>query len=328
MATQTITDAVVVPQDPGTGIDNADDVLSAGVAALLARYEEGTYVDEGLAFANIDAANDEVDVTSGIAFIEDDLSSTTSERGSGGRAQIQSTRVSGYDTEIPADQAYLVIVPTDQTDLGLDADAENDVYLSVDPTAQNSATLHFGSSINAPSDPSIELGTVDSSDGSVVARPSDDAAVTRRSMTAVEGAITGETFVRATRDTETNSISSGTRTSIFDGASKDVRDEYSGSSFTPDKDGEYVVMGIVRLGGSTAAGNTIQVRVRDTAAGVNPNNGLAEFDCPDSSPFLNFVIPVELEAGNNYQIQVTNIDSSFTVTKNSEGVIKRSVVHD
>lgn len=167
MSTQTVTDAVVLPQDSGTGTSSKDDAISAAAAALLSRYNGGGDKRErGLDFANIDTTNETVDVTAGEAFIEDDSGSTSNERGSGGNPQIQSTSTSGYDTEIPENNAYLVILPTDQTGLSLGTDNVNDVFLSVDPTNQNSVTLHFGNGISTPSDPHVKLGTVDTSDGS------------------------------------------------------------------------------------------------------------------------------------------------------------------
>lgn len=192
MATQTVTDAIAVPQDPGTGTSSKDDAISAAIDALMARYDgEGSYVDRGLAFANVDTTNDEVDVTAGEAFIEDDSTSTSNDRGSGGNPQVQSTSTSGYDTEIPENNAYLVVLPTDQTNLSLGTDNVNDVFLSVDPTAQNSVTLHFGNGISTPSDPSVTLGTVNTSSG----------ATTRSADKRTTGTVTASTGSTPATDT-------------------------------------------------------------------------------------------------------------------------------
>jgi hypothetical protein len=189
MATTSITDAVVVPQDPGTGISSNADPNSAAIAALLAKYQGGTYVpsDGGLGFT-VDTNNNLLDVGQGYCFIVDDVSDTSNSRGSGGRPQVQSTTTSGYDTELPdatdtATNVYLVIVPTDYTGLSLDA-GSNDVYLSVDVSGQNTATLEYGSSVT-PSTPNIQLGTANSDDGGTT-RPNDNVAIDARSVSADE----------------------------------------------------------------------------------------------------------------------------------------------
>lgn len=187
MATTQPSDAVVVPQSQGTGIDSDTDVISAAAASLLAGYEQGTYVRDGLTFSNVDTTNETVDVASGVCYIVDDSGSTSNSRGSGGNPQIQSTATSGYDVEVPANPVYAVILPSDVTGLGLDSDTTNTVYVSVDVTSQNSVTVH-GTSGSAPSNPHVALGTVNTSNGSTT-RSSDDPALTTRSIDTAEADI-------------------------------------------------------------------------------------------------------------------------------------------
>lgn len=184
MATQALNDAVVDPQDPGTGSPSPDP-NAAAIQALARSHLQGSYVppNGGLEFQAVDTANDQVDIAAGYCYIVDDISSTAGSRGSGGNPATQSTTTSGYDAELPADPPYVVALPTATVDVGLDTDAVNDVYLSVDPTAQNSVTLHYGSAISAPSDPSLKLGTVDTSSGDTT-RASDRPAVDARTVSA------------------------------------------------------------------------------------------------------------------------------------------------
>lgn len=167
--------AVVAPQSAGTGLStSSNDVIDAVASALLASHSGGEYVGAGLDFQNIDTGANETDISAGACFVADTASTTAGQRGASGRPRLQSTAASGYDTELPSgtEMPYLVLLPTAQTNVSLDAGAVNDIYLSVDPTNQNSVTLHYGSTISAPSDPHLQLGTVDTSSGATT-RPND-----------------------------------------------------------------------------------------------------------------------------------------------------------
>jgi hypothetical protein len=164
MPTQTLSNAVVDPQDPGTGIGDYDP-NAAAIQAIARSHEQGEYVETGLQFANVDTTNDQVDLTAGYCYILDDSTSTAGSRSSGGQPQTMSTSSTDYDTEVPGQMPYVVVVPSDVVDVSLESGV-NDVYISLDPTAQNAVTLHYGTSISAPSEPSLYLGTVDTSDGS------------------------------------------------------------------------------------------------------------------------------------------------------------------
>jgi len=138
--------------------------------------------------------------------------------------------------------------------------------------------------------------------------------------------ITGETFIRATRGSDTSSTSSGNRKNVFDGESKDVRGEFNSSQqFVPDKDGEYEIYFIADIRGSTGAGDKIQAFLRDVTNSTNVS--ITSADAPDSSAFVDFSFQENLTAGTKYEVQVTNNDSSFVVSKfETTGRIKRSVV--
>lgn len=180
MATTTVSDAVVVPQAQGTGLGSEDDNVDAATAVLLARHLGGEYVDTsyggGLSLTR-DDANDEIDVGPGICFIEDDSTSTGGSRGSGGNPQVQSTSSSGYDTEIPANQHYLVIFPT-TTSVSVTDATSSTIWINItDVTSNNAIELRSdsgGGTTATPGDTFIELvnGIADDGSGSPT-RPND-----------------------------------------------------------------------------------------------------------------------------------------------------------
>lgn len=151
MTDTTLTDAIVFPQDPGTGVASADrDWVSAGFMGLSGQSVGGSYVANGFEFANVDTANDEVDITAGHAYIIEEGISVQSEGGSG-----------AFDAVFPAgsDHAYCVVLKSDLVDLSL-ASGNNDMYLAVDPTTPDTAYIRHGTSVSAPTDPYIKIGEV------------------------------------------------------------------------------------------------------------------------------------------------------------------------
>jgi hypothetical protein len=155
MTDTTVSDAVVTPQDDGTGVaDGSEGFISAGKTGVLSQSLGSDYVDTGLTFANVDTTNEQVDVAAGVAYITESGNS------------IQSGAQKAYDRTLPSDMVYAVILPTDVTDLALGTDTDNDVWLAVDPTSPDAVYLRHGSGLSAPSDPSLKLGTVNTSDGS------------------------------------------------------------------------------------------------------------------------------------------------------------------
>lgn len=163
MTDTSVSDAVVFPQDDGTGVtDDSEDFNSAAYFGLIARNVNGEYVANGLGFANIDTTNEQVDITAGHAFITDPGN------------QVQSGSQRTYDTSLPggSDMVYAVVLPTNVVDLNLDTDATNEIWLAVDPASNDGVYLRHGSGLNAPGDPSVKLGTVNTSDGSTT-RPNE-----------------------------------------------------------------------------------------------------------------------------------------------------------
>lgn len=159
MVDTTVTDAVVFPQDDGTGVaDGSEDFNSAGYFGLLAESDGTARVRNGLDFANIVTTDtsETVDVTAGHAFVVE------------GGNTVQSGSQATYDTTLPSgsDMAYLVVLPTAETGLALDTDVVNDLWVAVDPTTQDSVYIRHGNGLSTPTDPSVKLGTVDATDGS------------------------------------------------------------------------------------------------------------------------------------------------------------------
>lgn len=161
MTDTTVSDAVYFPSDEGTGVsDGSEDFDSAGYFALLSKYHgQGSYVAEDntgsptLQFNDVDTSNEQVDVGAGFAYI---LESGNS---------VQGGSQTTYDTTLPNEMPYVVILPTEVTNLDLGTDNVNDLWLSVDPTTNDSVTIRHGNGLSAPSDPNIKLGTVDTSSG-------------------------------------------------------------------------------------------------------------------------------------------------------------------
>lgn len=175
MTDTNLVDAVVFPQDDGTGVpDGAESYDSAGGFSLLSRYKgDGNYVGEDtngdatLQFNNVDTGNNEFDVGTGHAYINDSVS-------------IQSGAQTTYDTALPDNVPYVVVLPDEVTNLSLDS-GTNDVWLAVDPTANDDVYIRHGSGLSAPSDPSVKLGTVDASSGATT-RGQDNADTTFSSV--------------------------------------------------------------------------------------------------------------------------------------------------
>ncbi|AFH21517.1 hypothetical protein OSG_eHP3_00020 [environmental Halophage eHP-3] len=188
MTDTAISDAIFYPEDEGTGVPDGDeDYDSAALDALLSQAQgDDSYVGSGLSFKNIVTTDgsETVDVGSGHAFIVDDASVTGGQRA--GNPVVQSGAQQTYDTTYPADAhpTYVVVLPTDTASLGLDTDTTNDVWVYVDPGGANDDVyIRHGSGLSAPSDPSVKLGTVDSSNGDTT-RANDDPEITAEALEA------------------------------------------------------------------------------------------------------------------------------------------------
>jgi len=178
MTTTSVSDAIVLPQSQGTGLSGEFDVVDAALTGLLNRYVGGEYVAReyanGLSFGDHDGTNDTVDIQPGACFIQDNSTSTSGNRGSGGNPQAESTTTSGYDTELPEGHTYLVLIPTavtiDVTDSTL-----NEVFIDMpDVTANNSVNIeHDGSTTASPGNTSLKIGETNPDDASADARVND-----------------------------------------------------------------------------------------------------------------------------------------------------------
>jgi hypothetical protein len=164
MTDTTIADAVAYALDDGIASisDGAELMNSAGYTNALATHIHGAYVRDGsLPFTTVDTSNNLLDVGPGRAFV------TVS------GVEVQSDRSNAiepsYDTTLPANVIIGVTLPSEVTDLGLDA-GENDVWVAVDSDGSSGAAgdvyLRHGSGLSQPADPSVQLGTVDAGDGS------------------------------------------------------------------------------------------------------------------------------------------------------------------
>jgi len=194
MTDTTINDAVVFPQDDGTGVsDGSEDYSSAAYFSALSKYQGyGSYVGEDntgsatLQFNDVDTTNEQVDVGTGYAYITE------------GNHTVQSGSQTTYDTTIPIDTPYVVMLPSEVVDLGLGTDNVNDLWLAVDPTSNDSVYIRHGNGLSAPSDPSVKLGTVDTSNGDTT-RANDFSTTSNKSVSTealdVTDTATAERFV-------------------------------------------------------------------------------------------------------------------------------------
>lgn len=151
MTETTITDAIVWPEDSGTGAPVAEaegDWASAAYHASMARARGATgYVDAGVGLS-YNPSDTTMDIGAGLVFI----------RYTGG-SSVQHTS-SSYDEAWDQDLVFMVSVPS-MSNLSLDAGAVNEIYIAVDPTGGDSARYRYGSSITEPADPHVRVGEID-----------------------------------------------------------------------------------------------------------------------------------------------------------------------
>jgi len=147
-----------------------------------------------------------------------------------------------------------------------------------------------------------------------------------RSLSTDEGEITNETFIRATRGADSNSISATNKVNLFDAESKDNRNEFnSNAEFVPDKTGWYKISGIAVFVGNTTETDELNVSLINT----NSNSVVKkEIQSPVDGSVVGFSLPPEkLTAGESYKIVGNNIDSSFVISQSETvGVIRRCVI--
>lgn len=162
MTETTITDAIVWPEDKGTGAPVAADEgdwASAGYHATFATATGSNYVEAGMG-VSYNPSSTSIDIGAGVAFVRYTGSSTV---------QLDT---SSYDTAWDEELIFMVSAPA-VSNLSLDASSVNDVYLAVDPTGGDSARYRYGASVSAPSDPYIKLAEVDTSAGTVTEMATD-----------------------------------------------------------------------------------------------------------------------------------------------------------
>lgn len=151
MTETTITDAIVWPEDEGTGAPVAEDEgdwASAAYHASMARARGATgYVDAGVGLS-YNPSDTTMDIGAGLVFIRYTGSST-----------VQLTS-SSYDEPWDEELVFMVSVPA-VSNLSLDADAVNEIYIAADPTGGDSARYRYGSSVTEPTDPHVKIGEID-----------------------------------------------------------------------------------------------------------------------------------------------------------------------
>jgi len=206
--TDTTIGAVVFPQDPGTGVSSANaDFASAAYFNMLARYIGGEYIDSGFDFSDVQTVGDTVDISAGVAFVQDDVSVASSQRNT--LPEVQTTSAT-YDLTLPSgsNPPYVVVLDTNINDLQLD-NGVNDIYLAVDVTSSDSVFIRHGTNVTAPENdatpkPAVKIGTVDTTNANTT-RANDGGVISAQEL---NGVLTGN--VSLTSLTGTNlSITNG-----------------------------------------------------------------------------------------------------------------------
>jgi hypothetical protein len=313
MTDTTINDALVFPQDDGTGVsDGSEDYSSAAYFSALSKYQGyGSYVGEDntgsatLQFNDVDTTNEQVDVGAGYVYIEE------------GSHTVQSGSQTTYDTTIPINTPYVVMLPSEVVDLGLGTDNVNDLWLAVDPTTNDDVYIRHGNGLSAPSVPSVKLGTVDTSSGATT-RANDLSTTSNKSVSTGGADITNETLVSATLST-TQSISSGSFQTVgYDTEDKDEVSEFDTgtSGFSPSQTGWYLTTAAIALK-SVSTGDDLILRLTNTTDSTTlfQNRRFAN----GASPGLNVLGIAKLDSSKTYKVRFRNNDSSCDITNNDFG---------
>jgi hypothetical protein len=145
------------------------------------------------------------------------------------------------------------------------------------------------------------------------------------SISAEEASATNETYIKATRSSDSSSFSANTWHNSFDSESADVRGEFNtAQEFIPDKSGLYLINCGIEFDGSSTSGDTIQNAVYDVTNGTNISNRAKNLSTPGLP--IDFTHIVNLTAGDKYTIRSKNKDSSFVLGQITSGNIIRTVV--
>lgn len=111
--------------------ESGDDITENSLATVLSRSNTGDYVETGLDLT-ADYANNDLDITSGMAVIQDGT------------------------------QTY-VVLPDSRADLALTDAAVNHVFLDYDPSVDDALAYHIDTDDTPPSSTSLKIGEVDTS---------------------------------------------------------------------------------------------------------------------------------------------------------------------
>ena len=156
MPTLTLTGAAIGHQDFGTGLDTTEErdpvsaaFVAAGDAFAVDYVQSGVDVITGFQ----DGDHGEFDLTAGtvIVSIDADEFDLAVQTGPGD--------ADTYDVEWNGAVAVPVSVPPTGANLALE-DGDNDVYLVIDPTANNAVTVEWGTNVS-PTDPALLVATID-----------------------------------------------------------------------------------------------------------------------------------------------------------------------
>jgi len=133
---------------------------------------------------------------------------------------------------------------------------------------------------------------------------------------------TAETFIRLGRSTATASTTAGDFVNIVDTVAVDVRGEATNGTITPDRTGRYLIAAEVELDGGTTDGDTGGIQVFNTDASSTAALNTSRFALREAR--ANPVTLVrKLEAGESYEVQVTNFTNSFEAGPLSAVVVSR-----
>lgn len=146
MTDTAIPDAVVNPEDEGTGLTNdSADYISAGFEALPRPPSKA--ILGGCSFT-VDYTTPSFDLEPGIVQLPNSAIS------------VQSGSQQSFDTDLPVDGYQTIILPTSVTGLSLQDSDLNEVYLYHDPTSQDSVTVRHGGGVSEPTEPHIKIGEI------------------------------------------------------------------------------------------------------------------------------------------------------------------------
>lgn len=142
-------DAVVFPEDQGTGLSNAGDAdfTSAGhFGGLAAHPNQSDYVAQGMNFQNVGSGT--FDVSAGLAYILHT-----------GTVQVQDN--SGAYNVDWAENITLAVRAASTTGVSYTTGDVNYVFLDVDLTSVNTASYTVNTTDSQPASPSLKIGEID-----------------------------------------------------------------------------------------------------------------------------------------------------------------------